>query len=55
MRQRIQHAAAQLGREDSISAVAERFGYDDLFLFSRQFRAVIGMNARAWIRRNEVS
>lgn len=46
---RIRAAAGEL-RDGSgrIGALAERYGYADLFLFSRQFRQVMGVPPRAW-------
>jgi len=46
---RIRTAAREL-RESTclIGEIAERFGYPDLFLFSRQFRMVMGASPRAW-------
>ena len=46
---RIRAAAREL-REHSgrVGEIAERFGYADLFLFSRQFRLVMGVSPRAW-------
>lgn len=43
-------AAAHSLREDagSIGTIAVRFGYGDLFLFSRQFSRVMGLSPRAW-------
>jgi len=52
MRLRIQRAASfLLASDDRIEAVAERFGYDSVFLFSRQFRQVMGHSPSAWRRR----
>jgi AraC-like DNA-binding protein len=44
------HAAARELREHSgrIGEIAARYGYEDLFLFSRQFRQVMGVGPRAW-------
>jgi AraC-like DNA-binding protein len=42
MRHRIQKSAERLADAVSVSAVAAELGYEDLFLFSRQFRAVMG-------------
>ena len=48
-RMRIRHASNYLlASNDDIVAVAERFGYDDIFLFSRQFRQVMGQSPRVW-------
>jgi AraC-like DNA-binding protein len=47
--ERIQHAAERLRSCDhSIGAVAEEYGYDNPFLFSRQFSHVMGLSPRAW-------
>ena len=52
MRLRIQRAASLLlATDDRIEAVAERFGYGSVFLFSRQFRQVMGQSPTAWRRR----
>ena len=49
MRLRIRHASGYLlASNDGIAEVAERFGYDDIFLFSRQFRQVMGQSPRVW-------
>lgn len=49
--QRIQHAAERLRTSGCpIAAVAAEFGYDNPFLFSRQFSAVMGRSPRAWRR-----
>lgn len=53
MRLRVRHAASYLlASDDDIAAVATRFGYDSVFLFSRQFRAVMDMSPSEWRRRN---
>ncbi|NGN62541.1 helix-turn-helix transcriptional regulator [Streptomyces sp. A7024] len=53
LRRRIHAAARMLDEADrtSVGAVAGRFGYTDVFLFSRQFKAVLGMSPRAWRER----
>jgi AraC-like DNA-binding protein len=46
---RIARAADVLSHTtSSVSEVAQRFGYDDLFLFSRQFKQVTGRSPRAY-------
>lgn len=49
------HAAAQRLDEsdDSVGAVAARYGYSDVFFFSRQFKAVLGVSPRAWRTRHD--
>jgi len=52
MRLRIERAANLLLASDGrIEAIAQRFGYDSVFLFSRQFRQVMGQSPTAWRRR----
>lgn len=47
--QRIQHAAAAMVNSTrSISQIATDFGYDDIFLFSRQFKQVMGVGPMAY-------
>jgi AraC-like DNA-binding protein len=43
-------AAARVLRDgnEPIGVVARRFGYSDIFLFSRQFRRVMGSSPRQW-------
>lgn len=49
VRRRVNHAALRLDEsDDSITLVARRFGYPDGFLFSRQFKSVLGVSPRAW-------
>ena len=49
VRRRIHQAALRLDETaDSIAEVAADFGYPDVFLFSRQFKAVLGMSPRAY-------
>lgn len=48
VRHRIRRAAERLESAASVGEVAEEFGYADLFLFSRQFRAVMGCSPRDW-------
>jgi AraC-like DNA-binding protein len=51
MRLRIQRAAnLLLASDDRIEAIAQRFGYDSVFLFSRQFRQVMGQSPTTWRR-----
>ncbi len=51
VRHRIQLAAQRLLEIPSpVSVVAGEFGYPDVFLFSRQFKAVMGMSPLAWRR-----
>ncbi|MFJ1579030.1 AraC family transcriptional regulator [Streptomyces sp. NPDC088182] len=45
---RIQHAATHLDRTTSIGQVAARYGYADGFLFSRQFKAVMGVSPQLY-------
>lgn len=46
---RIRAAARELrDGDEAIGAIARRFGYPDLFLFSRQFRSVMGVAPRTW-------
>jgi AraC-like DNA-binding protein len=46
---RIRAAARELREHaDAVGAVAARYGYADLFLFSRQFRDVMGISPRVW-------
>jgi AraC-like DNA-binding protein len=48
------HLAAQrlLASDEAIGRIAADLGYADLFLFSRQFRQVMGVSASAWRRRD---
>lgn len=49
MQLRIRHASSYLlASDDDIAAVAQRFGYDSVFLFSRQFHQVMGQSPSAW-------
>ncbi|NGN62539.1 AraC family transcriptional regulator [Streptomyces sp. A7024] len=49
VRRRIHQAALRLDEvPDSIAEVAAEFGYPDVFLFSRQFKAVMGMSPRRY-------
>lgn len=51
MEERIRHAARRLaGTALAVSQVAEAFGYHDVYLFSRQFRDVMGRSPSAWRR-----
>jgi AraC-like DNA-binding protein len=52
LRERIRLAAQRLIDEpaESIGAVAAGFGYKDQYLFSRQFRQVMGKSPRDWRR-----
>ncbi|HTL51354.1 MAG TPA: AraC family transcriptional regulator [Planctomycetota bacterium] len=50
--QRIRRAAVQLTQSSrNVSEVARELGYPDLFLFSRQFKSVMGMSPRAYRQR----
>lgn len=52
VRRRIQHAALRLDEStDSITRVATSLGYPDVSLFSRQFKAVMGISPRAYLTR----
>lgn len=44
------HAAARRLDEtaEPVGAVASAYGYTDVFLFSRQFKSVLGLSPRAW-------
>ena len=54
MEMRIHHASSYLlASDDSIAAVADRFGYDGVFLFSRQFRQVMGYSPSTWRKRQD--
>ena len=54
--QRIRHAAAALVNSTrSVSQIAADFGYDDVFLFSRQFKQVLGAGPRAYRNANGAS
>jgi AraC-like DNA-binding protein len=49
VRRRIHHAAARLDEgQESIVQVAASLGYPDVFLFSRQFKSVMGVSPRAY-------
>ncbi|MEU9256677.1 AraC family transcriptional regulator [Streptomyces sp. NPDC048270] len=49
VRRRIQHAAAHLNESrKSIAQVAVAYGYQDSFLFSRQFKSVMGIPPQAY-------
>ncbi|MEV1170793.1 AraC family transcriptional regulator [Nonomuraea sp. NPDC049784] len=49
VRRRVHQAALRLDETtDSIAEVAADFGYPDVFLFSRQFKAVMGVSPRAY-------
>ncbi|MFW6600199.1 AraC family transcriptional regulator [Propionibacteriaceae bacterium Y2011] len=51
VRHRIHHAMQLLEEtDDSITAVSTRLGYPDVFLFSRQFTAVVGTSPQTWRR-----
>jgi AraC-like DNA-binding protein len=46
---RVEAAAAALDESSAaVSDVAKAFGYPDVYLFSRQFKAVMGCSPRAW-------
>ncbi|HVX44123.1 MAG TPA: AraC family transcriptional regulator [Mycobacteriales bacterium] len=52
IRRRIQHAMLRLDESDeTISELARRLGYPDVFLFSRQFKAITGVSPRSWRNR----
>ena len=49
VRHRIRHAMLRLEEtDDTITAIADRLGYQDVVLFSRQFASVVGTSPRAW-------
>lgn len=49
LRRRIQHAAIRLDeRDEPLGRVAAAYGYPDAFLFSRQFKAVMGVSPRTY-------
>jgi AraC-like DNA-binding protein len=49
LKRRLQHAAGMLAESDrSISDIAAELGYDDLYLFSRQFKKELGLSPRVW-------
>lgn len=51
--QRVRHAAAAMVNSTrSVSQIAVDFGYEDVFLFSRQFKNVIGMSPLRYRREN---
>lgn len=46
---RIRAAARELAASDAtVTAIAHRYGYSDVFLFSRQFRCIMGRSPRTW-------
>lgn len=52
MRERIRHAALRLRTSVlNVSAIAYEFGYADVYLFSRQFKQVMGVGPLAYRRR----
>ncbi len=52
VRRRIDRAALALDESgEPIGAIASQMGYDDVFLFSRQFKAVMGVSPRAYRNR----
>jgi len=52
MQQRIQHAATRLRESTStVSEIAEQLGYCDVYLFSRQFKAVMGVSPKGYQQR----
>jgi AraC-like DNA-binding protein len=56
MERRIRRAAALLVEDERpIGDVASALGYADLFLFSRQFSAVMGVAPRVWRVRHRAS
>ncbi|HYF52538.1 MAG TPA: AraC family transcriptional regulator [Planctomycetota bacterium] len=51
LRERVRRAAQRLTRtSESVTDVAAHFGYQDIFLFSRQFKKVFGCSPRAYRR-----
>lgn len=53
VRRRIQAAMRRLDESSRpVGMVARELGYPDVFLFSRQFKAVAGMSPRAWRERH---
>jgi AraC-like DNA-binding protein len=49
VQRRIHHAMLWLDESDtSISSIAGRLGYPDVFLFSRQFKRITGVSPRSW-------
>lgn len=49
VRRRIQHAMLRLDESDqTVSTISRELGYPDVFLFSRQFKAVVGLSPTAW-------
>lgn len=51
---RIREAADHLlSGSNSISAIAEQFGFKNVYFFSRQFREVMGVSPRKWLRAQE--
>lgn len=51
LKQRLRSASALLSESDSrVSEIAQQLGYEDLYLFSRQFRKEFGSSPRAWRR-----
>lgn len=49
MRERIRHAAQWLASSvQNISEVAYEYGYPNVYLFSRQFKQVMGVGPKAW-------
>jgi AraC-like DNA-binding protein len=54
VRRRIHHAALRLDEsDDPVSVVASDLGYPDLFLFSRQFKMVMGRSPRHYRARSQ--
>lgn len=52
LQERMRMAAHYLvDHHDSISKVAFKFGYDDVFLFSRQFKQVLGCSPRHYLQK----
>ena len=48
-KERINQAAIEVSESSqNISTIAARYGYDDIYFFSRQFKEVIGMGPRAY-------
>jgi len=49
LKQRLRYAAGMLAESDwTISAIAAELSYDDLYLFSRQFKKEFGLSPREW-------
>lgn len=56
MEQRVRLAASRLLESElNVSQVAEEFGYENLFLFSRQFKQVLGVSPQQYRRQRSVA